>query len=141
MGDHINCAVFRKYSSNPPTVEEFAQELGPKYKDLVPAIAANMPGDLRIVMAHHCSYHGRPFVHVILRNRESLMSLVIAERGVGEMLDWNHADAQRFQIAAFETPGHLVYVISDLPSQQNQAVMTALSPWVRAVLRKSEGWG
>ena len=46
--------------------------------------------------------------------------------------------AQRFQIAAFETPKHLVYVVSDLPASENLAVLRSMAEPVRAVLRVAE---
>ena len=29
LGDHVHCAVFRKFPKNPPTLEKMAQDLGP----------------------------------------------------------------------------------------------------------------
>ena len=48
------------------------------------------------------------------------------------------AGVQNFQIAAFETSGHLVYFISDLPEQKNMDIMAALAPGVREFLRRLE---
>jgi len=49
LGDHVHCAVFRKFPKNPPTFEEMAAKLGPEYEGLLPLVKA---GDMQIVMAH-----------------------------------------------------------------------------------------
>lgn len=46
---------------------------------------------------------------------------------------------QRFEIASFETRDHLVYLVSDLPQQENMRMMLAVAPGVRSVLTHVEG--
>lgn len=151
--DHVQCAVFREYPNSPPSLEELGQTLGPANKDLIPAVQGHVPDGYRLVMAHLCDYQGRPFTHLTFRKGDSVLSLVIARRGVGESLGaaqlraaqtasgltLYQAAVQRYQIAAFETPGHIVYVVSDLAAPQNLQVLADLGPSVRAVVRKSEG--
>jgi hypothetical protein len=104
-------------------------------------------------MAHVCQYKGRPFTHLTFRNGKAVLSLVIAKRGEWESigagqvrtalwqdgLNFYESSVQRYQIAAFETPGHLVYVVSDLTAEKNLQVLAELAPSVRAVLHKREG--
>ena len=144
--DHVQCAVFREYPNDPPTLDELGQTLGPANKDLIPAVQGHVPEGYRLVMAHVCQYKGRPFTHLTFRNGKSVLSLVIAKRGVGESLGTEQVRAaqtasgltlyesavQRYQIAAFETPGHIVYIVSDLAPQQNMQVLADLAPSVRA---------
>ena len=139
--DHVQCAVFREYPKDPPTLEELGQTLGPANADLIPAVQGHVPEGYRLVMAHVCQYKGRPFTHLTFRDGKQVLSLVIARRGVGESIgdQVRESSVQRYQIAAFETPGHLVYVVSDLTPEKNMRVLADLAPTVRAVLRKSEG--
>jgi hypothetical protein len=150
--DHVQCAVFREYPNDLPTLDELGQTLGPANKDLISAVQGHVPEGYRLVMAHVCQYKGRPFTHLTFRNGKSVLSLMITKRGVGESLgaeqlratrtasglDLYVSAVQKYQIAAFETPGHIVYVVSDLAPQQNLQVLADLAPTVRAAIRKGE---
>jgi hypothetical protein len=46
------------------------------------------------------------------------------------------AGAQSFQVAAFESERHLIYVISDLSQAQNMQTMTAMAPELKDYLDK-----
>ena len=152
LGDHVHCAHFRKYTAQIPSFEQMTADLGPDYKDLLPIVKNAIPSGYTIVMAHQCRYHGRRFVHVALRSDSGLASLVIARRGDGESfargqlipaftnaeLPMYRADVSRFDLTAFETPGHLVYFISDLGDQKNIQIMTTLSKPVGQFLNKLE---
>ena len=153
LGDHVHCSVFRKFPKNPPTLESMAQKLGPEYEGLLPLVKEQAPGDLRIVMAHQCTYHGRKFVHLALKSDSKLLSVVISRKRDGEtftkeslgpMLSESgipiyRSEVQRFEIAGFESRNHLVYVISDLPQQENTRILTALAPAVTELLNKIKG--
>lgn len=153
LGDHIHCAVFRKYPKNPPKVEEAARELGIEYQGLAKLVSEQVPNDYRIMMAHRCRYRDRQFVHLALENDSRLLSVVIAQKNDGESFETEgllpaltqsgipiyQAGAQGFDIAAFESRSHLVYVISDLPRQKNVEMMLALAPSVQSFLEKLEG--
>ena len=153
LGDHIHCAVFRKFPKNAPTAEEMTKKLGPQYAELISVVKNHVPGEYRLVMAHQCRYHTRRFVHLTLMGDSKLISLVIARKGDGESFDaqslipaltqsgipFYRAGVQRFQMTAFETRDYLAYVVSDLSQQQNLDIMLALAPGVQEVLHKLEG--
>jgi hypothetical protein len=152
LGDHIHCAFFRKFPKNPPTTEQFVEKLGPSYSGLLPVVRSQVPEAYRLEIAHQCSYHGRKFVHLVLRNETQLMSLVIAQKQAGESFQIEGllpelaqagipvytSTAQRFEVASFESRDHLVYFISDLPKGQNTRMMAALAPQVRDFLKGME---
>jgi hypothetical protein len=152
LGDHVNCAYFRKYPKNPPTVETIVAHVAPQYRDLVSVVRSRVPQEYRLFMAHECEYHGRRFVHLTFRDESRVLSVVIARKDGGESfakadllpalaqsgIPIYRAGVQSFQIAAFETSGHLVYFISDLPEQKNMDIMAALAPDVREFLRRLE---
>lgn len=153
LGDHIHCAVFRKYPKNPPSIAQFIEKMGPKYSGLIPIVRDRIPSDYKLLLAHQCGYQGRKFVHLTLRNDSHLMSLVIARKADGESfhpeqlvpalnasgLPLYNSSTQRFQIAAFETREYAVYLVSDLPQQGNTAAMVAMVPQLQAYLEKLEG--
>ncbi|WP_321475740.1 hypothetical protein [uncultured Paludibaculum sp.] len=148
LGDHIHCSVFRKFPANPPTVEELTHKLGPEYGGLIPIVHRHIPSDFKLMLAHQCRYHGRPFVHLSLKSGSRLISLVIARKSDGESFaaqqlvpELVHSDipmyssgVQRFAVTAFETGDHLVYVVSDLSHEMNDRLMLAMAPDVKAYL-------
>jgi hypothetical protein len=152
LGDHVHCAFFRKYPKNPPTTEQFVQKLGPDYSGLMPIVRKEIPESYRLDIAHQCTFHGRKFVHLVLRNDAQLLSVVIAKKQPGESFSTEGlipalaqsdipiytSGVQRFQIASFESRDHLVYVISDLPKDQNTQMMVALAAPVKDFLKKLE---
>ena len=148
LGDHIHCAVFRKYSKNPPSMTQFISDLGPQYSGIIPIVRDRVPADLGLAQAHRCSYRGRRFVHLVLKNDSTLLSIVITRKNAGEALSSEElapalsesgisiysSSTQRFQIAAFESHDHVVYIISDLPSQRNLDLMRAMAPSLNTFL-------
>jgi hypothetical protein len=152
LGDHIHCSVFRKYPKNAPKVEELASNLGPRYKALVPIVQKHVPKDFQLMIAHVCAYHDRKFLHLSMKGDSNLMSLVIVRKKDSESFRTEEmlpaltqsgipiykAGAQKFQIASFETEGHLVYLISDLRSEKNLQMMLAMAPSVKEILEKAK---
>jgi hypothetical protein len=141
LGDHIHCAVFRKYPKKAPAAETLAAELGPKHGKLVEIVKERAPKGFELVMAHECGFHGRRFVHLAMKSETKLISLVIVKKEDGESfqaaglvpalreagLPMYEAGAENFSIAAFESGRHLAYLISDLPAGENRNVMLALA--------------
>jgi len=152
LGDHIHCAVFRKYPTNPPTTEEFIEKMNPQYAGLIPIVRSQVPDTYRMMLAHQCSYHRRKFVHLSLKSDSNMLSLVITRKGDGESFSTEdmlpalvqagipmyQSSVQRFQMTAFETREYLVYFVSDLPKQQNTQLMLALGPKVKDFLVSEE---
>jgi len=152
LRDHIHCAVFRKYPKTPPKVEDLAREMGPKYAGLMQVVESRVPSGYQLMMAHRCGYHGRKFVHLALTKSGQVLSVVVAVKGEGESFQTENlvpalaeagipiykSGVQRFQIAAFESKEHLVYVISDLPQQKNMEMLLAMAPGVKAFLSQLE---
>jgi putative zinc finger protein len=148
LGDHIHCAVFRKYPKNPPAVAQLAETMGPVFQGLVPLVKASVPDRFRILMAHQCSYGTRRFIHVTLSDGANLMSLVIARKEPGESLDGlspstrasgvpvYQGQAERYEIAGFETAQYLAFVISDMNAGNNLQMASNIAPPVHDFLAK-----
>lgn len=150
LGDHIHCAYFRKAPKRP--VEQFVRDLGARYAPLLPIVNANVPPGTKVEHAHQCRHKGRKFVHLTMRGNSQLVSLVIAKKQDGESfqieglmpvlvqsgLPVYRSTAEKFEIASFETGGHLVYLVSDLPGDQNQERLLAMASGIREVLGKAE---
>jgi hypothetical protein len=153
LGDHIHCAVFRKFPKEAPKLEDLARKLGPQYNGLIPIVRKRVPDTYRMVIAHECRYHGRRFIHLSLKSESRLLSLVIARKNDGESFEagkvlpalaesgvsFYRAGVQRFKIASFESRDHLVYLVSDLGGEQNMEMMVALAPDLKSFLEGLEG--
>ncbi len=145
LGDHLHCAFFRKFPAEAPAVEEMESKLGPEHKELIPVVRAHVPQEYKLVLGHLCRYHGRQFVHLTLKNDVQLISLVITAKRPGESFDIEGAlpelvqsGVEQFQIAATETDKHLVYVISDLPANQNLQLMQSMVASIKTILENGK---
>lgn len=141
LGDHIHCAVFRKYPKTPAPLETMKQELGPEYFPLVDVVKAAAPAEFEIQLAHKCRFEGRQFVHLVLKNNERLVSVIVTDRKSGEAFDakrvvpvlgkagipFYEEGVDEFHIAAFENSRHFVYLISDLPNNKNLEMLSAMA--------------
>ncbi len=150
LADHINCSVFRKYPQNAPAVEVLAQKLPAQYRELIPIVQKEVPQDYKLLISHQCRWNGRRFVHLSLENSSHVLSLVITRRNQGESfradgllpalvqsdIPMYQSGIQRFAITAFETPGYLVYFVSDLPQSENTRIMLAIAPAMQGLLNK-----
>jgi hypothetical protein len=136
LGDHLHCAVLRRRANRSKTAID---NLPAQFKDLLEIVHRRVPGDLPLVTAHECRYHGRKFVHLTFGNKRSLLSLVIARKQDGEVLGMgtHTAGAQKFQVAAFESRDYLVYTVSDLPRQANLDILTAVAPSLEKLLNQT----
>jgi len=160
LRDHIHCSVFRKYPKNPPTPEEIlmptpergVKAISPQYAGLIPIVRSLVPENYRMTLAHQCTYKGREYIHLSLKDESNMLSLVITRKVNGESflaenilpalnesgIPMYQAGVQRFKITAFETSDYLVYFISDLDKQRNTDLMLALAPRVKEFLGKLE---
>jgi len=139
LRDHLHCAVFRKYSKQSLAASEMAADLGPGFADLLPRIQAKLPGDLRVIQAHHCEAGGRQYTHFIIagarKDRGKLVSLILTRRQSGESLPGiDQTSVDRFQVVGFESHDYLAFVISDMDAQQSLQLAASLAPTVREYL-------
>lgn len=144
LRDHLQCAVFRKYSKQPVAARQMAADLGPAFADLVPLVQAKLPGDFRIIQGHHCSAGGRQYTHLIISGGAGggkTVSLILTRRQSGESLSGgiHQAGVDRFQVVGFESHDYLAYVISDLDAQQNLQWAATLAPTLREYLAAHAG--
>jgi Putative zinc-finger len=153
LGNHLHCTYFSKVREGAAPLEEMVTQMGPEYAPLIPVVEEKITDDYVIATAHRCSYHGRQFVHMVLRSDDKLLSLIITKRQPGE--SFRDADlpagqsaagfpiyqaaAERFEIAGFEAGDHLAFVISDMPQQDVMAWANRLAPPVHSFLTADQG--
>ncbi len=148
LGDHLHCTVFRKNRLRKPTVEQIATDMGPDYKELAAVVEQHAPKGFTLITAHRCSFRGRRFVHLALEGEDGLLSLVITRKEAGESLaavlkeqggEVYRDSAGPFRLAAYETPGHLAFAVSEITGERNAQFLIALTPDLQRVLANVEG--
>lgn len=141
MRDHLNCAVFRKYSKQPDPATQMATQLGPQFAGLAPLVQAKAPAGFQVIQGHRCDYKGRQYVHLILVNGNTLMSVILTRKETGESLNGGISQSafDRYNVVGFENADYLGYVISDLDAPQNLQVASTLAPAVREYLAAHAG--
>jgi anti-sigma factor RsiW len=77
--DHKHCAVAGYYPDTPPAEAEMAEALGPAYAPLIPVVRELSTG-YTLQEGHRCRVGGREFIHFILKNGGTLVSLSSFER-------------------------------------------------------------
>jgi anti-sigma factor (TIGR02949 family) len=151
LGDHIHCAVEAGFANRAFAFEQMAEKMGPEYSGLVPQIKARAPATYEVTVGHRCRANGRQFVHLILKNQTTMLSVVITPKQ-GESFAANdlaatatvsgvplyQARLDGFEVAGFETRDHLAYVISDLTQGDHREIASSLSPPMRDFLRALE---
>jgi anti-sigma factor (TIGR02949 family) len=149
--DHVFCAIDHNLANKQFTAEQMSKNLGPEYAGLVQLLKDKSPQDYTVVVGHRCHYQGREFVHLIVRDHRSVVSLVITKKN-GEAFQANSVTAiaqaaggpiyqaawANQQVAGLETRDHLVFVVSNETSDANLQIAASLAPSVRDLLARLE---
>lgn len=159
LGDHVHCAIQSGFADKQDSYAEMSGHLGAKYINLVSLVKERAGAGYEVIVAHRCLYGGREFVHLILKKKETILSLLITEKN-GESFSPNDSAAtiarvasqssraadvplyqgrlQGFEIAGFETKTHLAFVVSNLQESDNLQFTSNVAPSVHAFLNELE---
>lgn len=149
--DHVFCTIDHRLADRQFTPEQMSERLGPEYSGLIGLVREKMPQPYTIAVGHRCHYHGREFIHLVLRRQDEIVSLVITRKN-GEAFPAGGSDAvlrasgvsiyekswHNIQVAGLETRDHLAFVISNTSRDGNEQVALTLAPAVDGFLRKLE---
>ena len=153
FGDHVHCAHYRQFPHLPPLLPNSVADLGLGYEDLPGLLRDRVPEDFRIWLAHRCSYRGRSYVHLVLRRNNELLSLILTRRRPDECFENDQvqpalqaegvriyrSQVDTFELAGFETEGHLAFVVSNLPREGNLQIAQAVAPSLKRFLARARG--
>lgn len=152
LGDHIHCALHRDFSGGPRSFERMSHDMGPQYIGLAQVVKEHLPPDYTIMIGHRCDFEGRNFVHLILTNRKTILSVILTKKN-GETFDQSgmaamiqnsgapihQARLQDQAVAGFETRDYLAYVVSGLSADEHLQLASNLAPSVHNFLAQLEG--
>jgi anti-sigma factor RsiW len=141
-GDHRDCALHFALKETPISLNDAARLYEPAYRGLREAVATSTPvasGQVQLVEAHACVFHGRRFAHIVLRRGGRVVSLLVTPTGQGAIMRSAAGvsacpTSGDLKIACTIAGGFAVFVVSDLPDADNLALARLLAPAVRAHL-------
>ncbi len=136
-GDHQNCAVRFALPQAPISLEEAAARFDAAYARLEttpPDSVRSGAGTLRVADRHSCVFGGRRFGHVVFRLDDHLVSLLMTTDDRAATSSANDRTPlswlprmNGFAMASMRTPGHVVYIVSDLQDADFRKVAEALA--------------
>lgn len=157
IDDHIHCALSRNFSEGPRSSERMAREMETEYAELVPIVKDRVSPDYIIMVAHHCEFKGRNYVHLILTGQKAILSIVFTRKKSGESFDRSdltpisntsltasgtslyRSRLQDQNAIGFESRDHLAYVVSNLPEEDHFKLASSLAPSLKSFLSQLEG--
>jgi len=138
--NHLHCTIFGRNFAKQPDLQKVLAELGPRNATLYPVLANHVPAGYTVAAGHICEWKGHRYLHLVARKGESLLSLLFTRRGTGEAFEHGlrpvsartplpvyASTVQLFNLAGLETKDFLVFVISDLPADQNTGLLSSMA--------------
>jgi len=148
---HVSCAIDHEMANKHFTVAEMSEKLGSQYAELVGLVKTSMPQDYEVVVGHRCHYQGRELLHLILRRKEAVVSLIVTRKGAEAFAASGAVPVLRasgvpiyesswrnLQVAGMETRDYLAFVVSNEPHTDNEQIASSLMPAVRDFLKQVE---
>ncbi len=129
LGDHEHCAI--KHGSvkeHPVSLVKAAAEYRGVTKAVVPPLKKVLT-NYELIESHFCKYKDVKFAHLILKDKENVVSVLVADLKGYERLEDGQIQkrsAEKYQIARFDTRKQAVFVVSNLNEQKNFQATEAL---------------
>lgn len=128
VGDHQNCAVKYNLADEPVEIDLASAE----YADLRQAVLTpleNAAEKYDFLESHTCKFAGHNFTHIVFRHHDKTVSVLLTDLQNYPMLKNSEIakiTANGYQVARFDVKDKAVFVVSDLPEQENLATAKIL---------------
>ncbi len=128
VGDHQNCAVKYNLSETPVEIDL----LSAQYADLRQGVLEplqNSGQKYEFVDSHICQYAGHKFTHIVFRQQQKTISVLLTDLNNYPALEVDKLDlnvSENLHIARFDVKGKAVFVVSDLSETENTATAKIL---------------
>jgi anti-sigma factor RsiW len=149
-GDHRECALEHKLRGTILSLADAGRTYDPAYAAVADEalLKASLPAGAQLIDAHSCAFEGRRFAHLVVKYHDQVVSIVIA-RSEGSRANAKAPVAMpgdivtpfksdTYQIAAFKSAGHAVFVISSLNETDNLTIARSVSPFLEKQIRSAE---
>lgn len=145
--DHRECALEHKLSGTIISLAEAGRVYDRAYAALADqaSLQASLPVGAQLIDAHSCAFAGRRFAHLVIKYHDQIVSIAITRNegnakgptvAPGDMAAPFKSDS--YQVAAFQSAGHAVFVISSLNETDNMTIARSVSPLLEKQLRSAE---
>ncbi len=128
VGDHQNCAVKYNLTEKPVEINlASAQYADLRHSVLLPLETS--AGKYEFEEAHKCKFAGHNFTHIVFRHQNKTVSVLMTDLDNYPTLknsDIVKVVSNGYQIARFDVKNKAVFVISDLPEQENSTTAELL---------------
>ncbi|MGQ0540936.1 MAG: hypothetical protein ACT4O9_03670 [Blastocatellia bacterium] len=145
IDDHNNCALKHNLDEDPISLKEAGKRYGKANIGLETAVLAPLKEtfgkEIKIVTAHYCLINRRYFAHVVLKQRQKVVSVLMTpkENYTGTADDVIACGTSGdLQVACFETERYSLFVVSDKPEAENLIIARTVSNSIREHIAKSE---
>ncbi len=151
-GDHRDCAINHKLAENPIPLEEAGRRYDRAYINLTSAVMSGqnqLTGGVQFVGAHSCVFNGKRFGHIILKEGNHLISVLVtdldnapAEIAAQSSLEARQAivnsSVEGYQVSYLATTNHGIFIVSDLEAARNSQIAGILAPSVYNHVKRTE---
>ena len=146
-GDHRECALEHKLKGTIISLSEAGRVYDRAYGSLADqtSLQASLPVGAQLIDAHSCALEARRFAHLVVKYRDQIVSIVVARNDRNNKapisLPGDIAAAFKsdpYQVAAFQTKSHAVFVVSSLNETDNMTLARSVSPLLEKKIRSAE---
>jgi anti-sigma factor RsiW len=145
--DHRECALEHKLRGTIISLAEAGRVYDRAYANLADetSLQSSLPAGAQLIDAHSCAVQGQRFAHIVLKYHDQVVSIVIARSEAnakapvampGDIAAAFNADS--YQVAAFQTASHAVFVVSSLNEADNKTIARSVAPFLEKQLRRAE---
>jgi anti-sigma factor RsiW len=146
-GDHRECALEHKLKSTIISLNEAGRVYDRAYANVADqtSLQESLPPGAQLLDAHSCAFAGRRFAHLVVKYDDQVVSIVIARNDgnaksptarPGDLAAVFTSDS--YQVAAFQTANHAVFVVSSLNETDNMTIARSVSPLLEKQIRSGE---
>lgn len=146
-GDHRECALEHKLRGTIISLSEAGRVYDRAYGSLADqsSLQASLPAGAQLIDAHSCAVEGRRFAHLVVKYRDQIASIVVARNDrnnkapialPGDIAASFKSDP--YQVAAFQTKSHAVFLVSSLNEADNMTLARSVSPLLEKQIRSAE---
>ena len=151
-GDHRDCAIDYKLAEEPISLEEAGRRYDRAYINLASAVMSQqkqLAGGMQFVEAHSCVFNGKRFGHIILKEGNHLVSVLVTDldNAPAEIAAQSSPEARQavvnssvggYQVSYLATAKHGIFIVSDLEAARNSQIATILAPSVYEHVKRTE---
>ena len=146
-GDHRECALEHKLKATIITLGEAGRVYDRAYANVADqaSLQESLPPGAQLLDAHSCAFAGRRFAHIVVKYHDQVVSIVVARNDRNNRAPTASPSdiaaaftSDSYQVAAFQTTNHAIFVVSSLNESDNMSIARSVSPLLEKQIRSAE---